>query len=229
IEVSGTHWFGLVAQLDWAAYAVNGFRGDSNGTDLDFRASRSRDAYYSDNNALPTLGARVALTVKLDSENDATVGASAMHGTFDPEDRLHYSIFGADLSLRLDKTTIRAEWLARRQEFGTADPRIFRYAVPSTGGDFFVKHGAYFEVEQSLTKRIDVIGRVDGLFRIGNVVLDSDLSRRSSIFRVTAGASYLVERGLRIKASGEYWHFSDPDDEGNHGAIGVHLALAASF
>lgn len=41
IELAGTHWFGNRAQLDYAVYAVSGFKADYSGTDLDFVQSRS--------------------------------------------------------------------------------------------------------------------------------------------------------------------------------------------
>ncbi|NOU27672.1 MAG: hypothetical protein HOO96_07200, partial [Polyangiaceae bacterium] len=46
LELSGTHWFGQSVQLDYAAHVVSGFKGDKNGMDLDFVASRSGSLYY---------------------------------------------------------------------------------------------------------------------------------------------------------------------------------------
>ncbi|MBK7400953.1 MAG: hypothetical protein IPJ34_33040 [Myxococcales bacterium] len=63
VEVSGTHWFGESVQLDYALYAVSGFKAASDATDLDFQLNRQ--PYYTDNNSRPTVGGRLALTFKL--------------------------------------------------------------------------------------------------------------------------------------------------------------------
>jgi len=228
VEVHGTHWFGLRTQVDYAVYAVNGFRGDASGQDLDFQASRSRDAYYADNNGRPTFGARAALTVKLSRTGDLTVGASGMHGTFDPDRRLAYTILGADVVLRLKRTNIRAEWLARKQDLDVSDPSQYRYQTLS-GGDFFIKHGAYFEIEHPLSSRVDLIARVDGLYRKGNVVLDSPLRRQSAVLRYTLGTTFVIERGLRIKLSTEIWDFSDAGRGGRNADVGIHASMVGTF
>ncbi|MGZ6095407.1 MAG: hypothetical protein ACXWUG_25435, partial [Polyangiales bacterium] len=180
-EINGTHWFGEKAQLDYAIYAINGFRGDKSAQDIDFQQSRSRDSYYVDNNGRPTVGGRLALTIKLGQTSDMTIGGSGMTGTYDPDNKLHYTIVGADISMRLNRTNIRAEWLARKTEFDISDPSIFRYKFvePKSNNDFFVKHGAYLEIEQPITKNVDLLARADGLYRKGNVVAESPLRRQS--------------------------------------------------
>jgi hypothetical protein len=231
LEINGTHWFGLKAQFDYALYAVNGFRGDAGGQDLDFQSSRSRDSYYIDNNGRPTFGGRMALTLKLGEKSDMSFGASAMHGTFDPKNELRYTIMGVDLAMRFDRTNIRMEWLARRQEFDASDKSLYRYQFPKSGGDFFMKHGFYAEIEQPITPRVDFLFRVDGLYRIGNVLVESPLRRQSAVTRFTAGTAIVIERGYRVKLTGEYWDFSDqgpaPSNRNNH--LGVHLALVGTF
>ena len=231
LEINGTHWFGVKAQLDYAIYAVNGFRGDSGGQDLDWQASRTRDSYYADNNGRPTVGARTALTLKLSDTSDFTFGGSAMHGTYDPKNTLKYTIVGIDLAFRLGRTNIRAEWLARKQDFDTSDPTIFRYGLPKggEGGDFFVKHGAYVEIEQPLTPKIDLLARVDGLYRKGNVVVASTLRRQSAVSRLTLGMSFLLAPGYRVKVSGEYWDFSDKGASGRHNDLGLHIGLVGTY
>ncbi|MCL2450526.1 MAG: hypothetical protein FWD17_16380, partial [Polyangiaceae bacterium] len=170
VEVNGTHWFGDSVTLDYAFYAVSGFKGDSNQLDLDFVQSRAGSLYYVDNNSTPAGGARLALNAKLGAYADVTLGASGMFGTYDPANRLTYAIAGADLSLRINRTNLRAEWLARRQQFDVSDPTLFKYAI-ARNGDFFVKHGAYVEFEQPLTAELDLILRADGMLRLGNVAV----------------------------------------------------------
>lgn len=230
VEINGTKWFGQDVQLDYAIYAVGGFKSEAKALDLDFKLSRTPAAYYVDDNARPTVGGRVDLTWKLGEAGDATLGASAMRGTYDPDNTLSYTIFGADFSLRLDKTNVRMEYLGRRQDFSTDDKTLFKYVVADTRGDFFMKHGAYAEIEQGLTPELDLIGRVDGLFRVGNVQQASELSRRSSVLRYTVGMAYAIERGLRVKLSTELWDFSDRDaSTGRKLELSGHLGLAGSF
>ena len=132
VEVDGTHWVGSTAQFDYAVYAVTGFKNDidPNPTDLDFQESHL--PYYVSSDPRPTLGARLALTVRAGAL-DTTLGASGLAGTYDPANRLSYAIVGGDLSLRIVRTAIRVEYLIRRQQMDLGDPDIFKYA-PSGGG-----------------------------------------------------------------------------------------------
>jgi hypothetical protein len=228
-EVGGTHWFGERVQLDYAFYAITGFRGDETGTDLNFVESRSPSLYYIDNNSRPTWGGRLAVTTKLGPSSDATLGASGQYGTWDPDNRFTYLIAGSDLTFRFARTNLRFEYLLRRQSFDDSGQSTFKYAVPATGGNFFVKHGAYAELEQPVTRTLDLIGRVDGLYRVGNVPLDSTLLYKSAMLRYTLGTAYTVERGLRLKFSGELWSFSDRAPTGFHDEVTFHLAAVGVF
>jgi hypothetical protein len=230
LEMNGTFWAGSALQIDYAAYAVTGFKADAKPLDIDFKLSRSPSSYYVDDNARPTFGGRLAGTLKLSDVSDMTAGLSIMRGTYDPDNDLSYLIFGGDLTLRLDKTNIRMEYLGRRQQFSTDDKTVFKYVVADTRGDFFMKHGVYAELEQGVTPELDLIGRVDGLYRVGNVEAASQLSRRSDVFRYTIGMAYAIERGLRVKLSTELWEFSDPDAiSGRKVELSMHAALAGSF
>ena len=229
VEVSGTHWFGGKAQLDYAVYGISGFKGAKDGTDLDFVQSRSGSAYYVDNNNRPTLGGRLSLTAKLSEVTDLTVGSSFMYGTFDPANKQTYAIAGADVSLRIDRTSLRAEYLVRRQTFDDSDPTRFKFATPATGGDFFSKHGAYVELEHPLSDRVDGIVRVDGMFREGNVLAGSALSRKSAVGRFTLGTSILVVRSFRLKGSTELWGFSDEDARGHVREVSFHVGSVVTF
>ncbi|MBX3190766.1 MAG: hypothetical protein KF819_27460 [Labilithrix sp.] len=230
VEINGTKALGPSAQLDYAVYGVMGFKSESRPQDIDFKLSRSPQAYYVDQNARPTVGGRLALTINLGEASDLTLGVSAMGGPYDPENRETYVIFGGDVSLRLDKTNIRMEYLGRRQTFDISNKAIFKYVLADERGDFFMKHGAYAEIEQALTPELDLIGRVDGMYRVGNVEAASELSRRSSVFRYTLATAYAIERGLRIKLSTELWEFSDRDAlTGRKVELSFHSGLAGSF
>jgi hypothetical protein len=230
LELNGTKWLGPSVQLDYAAYAVSGFKADAKSLDIDFVQSRTPSAYYVDNNARPTFGGRMTFTFKTGEASDLTLGMSGMYGTYDPSNDQSYAIVGGDATLRLDKTSVRAEYLGRRTELSTADRTVFKYVVADARGDFSMKHGAYLEVEQAMTPELDLLGRVDGMLRVGNVESTSELSRRSSVFRYTVGTAYAIERGLRIKFSTELWEFSDRDGTtGRKLELSMHTALAGSF
>jgi hypothetical protein len=227
VEVSGAHFFSEGIQLDYAAYAVAGPRAGANAVDFDYKLSRSGESYYVDNNSRPSLGARVALN--LVRENTAvTTGVSAMTGTYDPDNKLHYAIAGADVLVQISRVFLRAEYLLRRTEMSLGpDPSVrFKYG-PGKNGKYdpnFLKQGFYAELEVPLTDRIDGIVRWDGLRRQGNVLRTSDLRSDSALLRYTVGASLRLGGATRLKLSGEVYDFSDFQDE-----IAIHVAVAGAL
>ena len=230
VEINGTHWFGDNIQFDYATYAVSGFKAQKDAPELDWITSRSGNAYYVDNNGRPTIGGRAALTAKLSPTSDLTVGGSAMYGTYDAANDVWYEILGGDVTLRIVRTAIRAEYLVRRQSFDTTAQAKFRYQIPAGAQyDYFAKHGPYIEIEQPITPKLDVIARADALLRFGNVQNGTPLSQKSSILRGTLGAAYAVEQNLRFKVSGEYWAFSDDDSRGHDKELTFHLSAVATF
>jgi hypothetical protein len=232
VEVGGTHWFGDSSQLDYAVYAVQGFR-SSDVHPLDINFTLSHVPYYVDINGIPTVGGRLAFTQKLGSLSDVSLGASGMAGTYDVNNTLWYRILGADLSLRLRLTSIRMEYLVRRTDMDISDPSILALPRSVAGASYFDKHGAYVELEQPLTSALDFMARVDGMLRIGNFAADptgeTPLSDRSWVSRYTLGVSYAFERGFRMKLSTELWQFSDADDDGHTLEFGAHVAFVAAF
>jgi hypothetical protein len=230
-EIDGTHWFGDKVELDYAAYAVAGFRTTGpNALDINFPLSHTYPyTYYVDNNARPAGGARVALTAKTSSSSDVTLGSSAMGGTYDDDNKLTYLILGGDASFRIHRTNIRAEYLVRRTEFSIADPALLKYAVAPNQGNYFMKHGAYVELEQPVVRDLDAILRVDGMLRVGNVPVGSYLTDHSSMVRETFGLAYGIERNLRLKGSVEYYEFSEADGSGNLRDLAFHLGLTGVF
>jgi hypothetical protein len=230
VELNGTHWFGDDVQLDYAAYAISGFKAQRDAPELDWIASRSGNAYYVDNNGRPTVGGRTSLTAKLSALSDLTIGGSGMYGTYDAANDVWYMILGGDITLRIVRTAFRMEYLVRRQSFDTTNQAKFKFQVPAGAQyDYFAKHGAYLEVEQPLSSKVDVLVRADGLFRVGNVQNGTPLSQRSSIARLTLGTSYAIEQNLRFKLSTEYWSFSDNDSRGHDKEVTFHLSAVATF
>jgi hypothetical protein len=124
------------------------------------------------------------------------------------------------------------EYLVRRTEFDTSNPEGF--AQPVTGNkDSFIKQGAYVELEQPLSASVDLIARVDGMYRIGNFLTEADdpvpLSHKSTVIRGTLGGSYAFERGFRMKLSTAFWQFSDKDEEGRSRDVSVHTAFVGTY
>jgi hypothetical protein len=236
IEIGGTHWFGDKAQLDYAVYAVSGFKADEGQPDIEWSHSTSQFGQLNDNNGRPAGGARWALTLKLGEANDITGGASAMYGTYDPANRLAYFIGGVDLAARLGRTQIRFEYLMRRQSFlndGSmmTPPMMTGWKEPIAVGEIqvFDKHGAYLEIERAMSDALTLVARADGLYRVGNEPTSIALPTRAAIFRYTGGATLAVIPGWRVKASAELWAFSDNPPIHQELELALHLALVGTF
>ena len=227
-EVLGTHFFDH-GRVDYAAYALSGPKGDATAADFNFIESRSPSLYYVDNNSEPVLGGRLAGSIDLDEDGDSIdVGVSAMGGTYDPLGKLGFEIAGADLVVHIAGVFVRAEYLQRRTDMAPTDNPAthFKYG-PGANGVYdltFVKHGYYLEGEVPLGDRVDVIGRWDGLIREGNVLAGSELSHFATVTRYTAGTAVRVTSSVRVKASAEYYIFSDFPDE-----LAFHLGIATPF
>jgi hypothetical protein len=171
---------------------------------------------------------------------DMTIGVSGMGGTYDPHDRLTYAILGADWALRFGRTAIRMEYLVRRQQMDVTNPDMFKYALAPGDGDFFVKHGAYVELEQPIVESFDLLARADMLYRTGNVpesavgsgsdtVVGSPLTSQSYVVRGTLALAYAIERNFRLKGAVELWDFSYADSAGREISPGFHLGAVGSF
>jgi hypothetical protein len=217
IEISGTHWFGLALQVDYAAYAVGGLRGDNEGLDVDFTQSRGSSFYVIDNNSRPTTGGRLAATLDVGTEVSLTLGASGMYGFYDPDHKLVYMLGGVDFYARMGSFQLRGEYLVRRTEMSLGeDPETrFKYG-PRKDGNFdryAVKDGFYLEGLIPVLPRLELVARFDGLRRLGNVAVTSPLRKTSAVLRYTFGADVTIGHGVRLKLAGEYYDFSDFGNE----------------
>ncbi|MGM0575961.1 MAG: hypothetical protein ACQEXJ_09555 [Myxococcota bacterium] len=227
LEVRGVHGLSHTVDLEYAAYVVGGLRGAADATDVDFSRSRSRNFYYVDNNSRPSVGGRLGLGAFF-GRSSLELGASGMYGTYDPDNDLDYLILGADLVLRIRDWSLRAEYLLRRTQMALgADPASrFRYG-PGADGEFdpyALKDGFYVETEYDVGEHVELVGRVDGLRRIGNVPVGSPLRKRSAVLRYTAGGVWKMHRHARLKLSAELYDFSDFRDE-----VAVHLGFVGAF
>jgi hypothetical protein len=215
VEVNGTHWFGQSVQLDYALHVVGGLRSGQDDLDIDF--VRSRSLYYVDDNSQPALGGRIALTFDFSEQLLATVGASALAGRPDPERERSYALGGIDFYLRVGELDLHAEYLLRRTEMPIGeDPDLtFRYGPDEDGeyDDYFLKEGFYLELNLPLWTRLELVGRFDGLRRIGNVAINSPLRKQSGVLRYTAGANIVLDGSVRLKLSAELYDFTDFSDE----------------
>ncbi len=227
IEINGSHFFGKSVQLDYAAYAIGGPKGDDNAIDFDFKQSRSPERYYVDNNSEPAVGGRIAATLDLPASKVLTLGASAMFGHYDPSAHLGFAILGADATLQLGKSFVRTEYLIRRTELSIGDDPAARFKYgPGANGSFArysLKDGFVAELQIPIS-RFEVIGRWDGLRRFGNVLATSTLRSQSTVLRYTAAATYRLTGALRLKTSIERYDFSDYADE-----LVIHAGLAGPF
>src|SRR6185503_8852719 len=114
-------------------------------------------------------GGRVVATFRVGEANDVSVGGSVMYGTWDPANRFYYLIAGGDASARIGRTHLRLEYLMRRQTFAPDPAGAYKLAIPPSGEDAFEKHGAYLEIERTMTETLTLIARADGLYRAGNL------------------------------------------------------------
>lgn len=218
LEIGGTQWVGTMLQLDYAAYAAGGLRGENDGQDIDWIQQRSGAFYYLDNNSRPAFGGRVSATLDLvDQDLMFTLGASGMAGWYDPKSELGYQIGGVDFYARFKRVELRAEYLLRRTEMSLGpDPGArFKYGPGKDGkyDRFFLKDGFYVEAIVPVLPRFELVGRFDGLRRFGNVPVTSALRKESAVLRYTFGGDVSLGYGVRVKLSGEYYDFSDFEDE----------------
>jgi hypothetical protein len=226
VEINGMHWFGRRVQFDYALYAIGGLRAGQADFDVDWVQSHS--TYYIDNNSEPAVGTRLALTVDASDSVTFTAGASAMAGHDDPARKQSYVIMGLDFYARLGVLDLHSEYLLRRTQIplGSDPSSQFRYGPGRNGkyADFFLKDGFYVEATLPLSTRFELVGRFDGLRRIGNVPINSLLRERSGVLRYTAGFNIVFDASLRLKVSGEFYDFSDFSDE-----VAVNTGLVAAF
>jgi hypothetical protein len=227
LELNGTHYFGEKVQLSYAAFAVGGPRAGTEPVDFDYKLSRSGEAYYIDNNSRPVIGGQVVLGL-IGGDVTGSIGASMMTGTYDPEHKYKFGIYGAHANVRVKNVSLRLEYLVRRTKMAMgADPESeFKYG-PGSDGRYdpeMVKDGAYAELEVPLGQHLTLVLREDGLRRRGNVLRTSAMRSDSALLRHTAGLAIGIGQSVRLKLSYERYDFSDFDDEDV-----IHTGIAGPF
>jgi hypothetical protein len=214
--------------VDYAAYVVGGPRAGAEPMDFDFRASRSGENYYIDNNSRPTYGGQLVFTLLSSGDTSVALGASMMRGTYDPKLENRFAIYGAHAVVRYRDVFLRVEALRRITEMalGENPSERFKYAPTADGmyDPYFTKDGGYAELEVPIGTRITGVLREDGLWRRGNVAMTSELRKDSAVLRHTAGVAIMLRAALRLKISYEDYDFSDFADE-----KAAHVGIAGPF
>jgi hypothetical protein len=227
LSLIGTHFFGEHVQADYAAYLIGGPRANANPTDFDYKLSHSADAYYIDNNSRPVVGGQAVVSV-ISELATVAAGISGMGGTYDPDHHLPFHVYGGHVVIRVKDFFLRVEYLWRKTKMAiVGDPSMeFKYGPGPSGvyDPYFVKDGAYAELEAPITGRITLVLREDGLRRRGNVIATSALSSDSALLRHTAGVAIVLYQSLRLKLSFERYDFSDFKDESV-----IHAGIAGPF
>lgn len=204
----GQVWLGSRVQLWYGGYAVAGMRG---GNDIDWVAMRS--LYYTDNNDEPALGGRVTVTYSAEpgeALGDVSLGASATAGHYDAATKLAYRLWGADVTARVCKATVRAEYAQRRTDLD-GDATGYPYVVVDP---WFDKSGWYVELEHPLAQGLSAVARYDRLERRGVPLPGSaaELTPSSAIDRYSAGLTYAPASSTFVKLSYERWLAPDFGD-----------------
>jgi len=120
------------------------------------------------------------------------------------------------------------------------DPTRWQYQLPLladrsdfTETLFSVKDGWYVEVDAPVNRRVELVGRWDGIRRIGNVPVGVPLDFNAGMMRGTVGANFIIARGYRVKSSVEYWRiWGVRNDQGSpvpENGLGLHLSVVATF
>ena len=133
--------------------------------------------------------------------------------------------------LRFKDVFLRFEYLSRKTKMdikgdGDDPATVFKYGPGSNGeyDPYFVKDGAYAELEVPVHKRFTLVLREDGLRRRGNIVNTSEMRSESVLIRHTAGVAVGLGQQVRLKLSFERYDFSDFDDESV-----IHVGIAGPF
>jgi hypothetical protein len=200
-EMFGSFWLGKRVTLDYTLYVVRGLVGSN---DLDFIESRS----WTARKRYPSVGGRVVA-----SFGPVSIGGSASWGYYDPDGKLMYLIYGAELYARWRTLTLRGEFIARQTDYDRSLPGYLY--VPKE--HYFIKAGYYAQLDWDPLSWLTVLARIDGLYRLGMPLPGSLITSDSaSILRPTI--AFLLRFGghFLVKAGYEYWHFTGVPFEDEH-------------
>jgi hypothetical protein len=214
--VYGVRWLGEKIQVWYGVYGVAGLRGSN---DLDWMAMRSIP--YNDNNRVPAVGGRLALSYASNPGaflGDANLGASYTTGRYDKAAALDYTAWSVDATLRLGKLLLRGEYASRDTELDPAKTYPFAVVDP-----WFRKSGLYAEAEVPLGGYLAAVYRYEELCRTGTPLPGSApaLSADSAFVRHTGGLVVTPAAALYLKLSWELWQTTDFGDfQTYHAGIG---------
>jgi hypothetical protein len=201
--------------LEGEGFVLTGLKGQG-AADINFITSRQ----FRDNNGEPSVGGRLTF----DAPHVSTTFAY-LWGNYDPNARRSYQIFSADTRIRAGPLTVEAEFALRETEYN--DPE-------SSGGENdWLKYGWWVSAAWNFTDALYVVGAVDALY-----VKDIYLSNfgptpnealavtddNNRIVRLTGGVGYTAPGGVMLRASAEFWDFSDFND-----AWVIHVGIGWAF
>lgn len=192
VSLFGDVWIRDVWQIWYAVYGVNGFQ---SGTPRDFTfKDQLGDGGFSDNNDEPSWGARLAF-----ARGPFTAGGSFLRGVYDPDGNYDYTAFGFDASVWVRGVQLRGEYVARENHV---------FLLDTGGRGLLRKKGFYVQAESPVVRKLQLVGRVDGLLRQG-APLATDNDESSGIVRVTGGLAVLPGPDYALRLQFEHWRFTD--------------------
>jgi hypothetical protein len=199
LNIGGKVDFGA-ASFNWDAFVFTGL--DGVGNDIDFVRSRQ----FRDINGEPSFGGRL----ELDSQW-VTFGLAYLWGNYDPGARRSYQVAAADVRIRAGPLTIEGEVAWRQTEYskpGGDEDQWFKYGWWGQAS-FEVIDGLYFVAASDSLFVTDIFLGNNGPTPLATLAVTDD---RNRILRFSGGLSYSPWGGIIIRATGEYWEFSDFND-----------------
>jgi len=192
VVLFGDVWIRDVWQIWYGVWGANGFQ---SGTPRDFTfKDQLSDGGFSDNNDEPSWGGRLAF-----ARGPVTAGASFLRGDYDPGGKYDYTVFGFDASAWIRGVQLRGEYVARENHvfvLASGDRAILR------------KKGFYVQAESPVVRRVQLVGRLDGLLRQG-ATLATENDASSAIVRWTTGINFVPSIDYALRFQLEHWRFTD--------------------
>jgi hypothetical protein len=199
VSVGAGHYFGRFG-IHGEAMVLKGLQGF--GPDIDFIASRR----FRNNNREPALAARMTF----DAPHVSTT-VFYTWGKYDADARRSYHIASADTRIRAGPLTIEAEFAARQTEF----------TDPDGDKDDFLKYGWWARGTWQVIEPLYLVGAVDAMYVRGIFLSNNGPTTNEAlavaddnnrVVRYTVGAGFTLPGGVMLRATGEYWDFSDFSD-----------------
>ena len=206
-------------QVWYGVYVTAGLKGSN---DVDWISMRA--APYGDNNKLPAIGGRVALSyggAQGALLRDASLGGSAAVGRYDHAGTLGYQVYGADASVKIWELRLRGEYAYRRTDLAPGGSYAYQVVDP-----WFSKDGWYAELEHPICWKVSGVWRAEALSRSGVPLPGSPatMDLETTIRRYSAGLFIEPTQSIFAKLEYQYWSTKDFPSFG-----GIHVGLGGSL